>query len=460
MRIVCPGYRDPLDQLFRDESAAVAKRAKKGHKVLVVSARDVPSDPESLVSTMHRAEACGVPGLDFDMATTFSPPRPSLSQSINDVAMTHFMSSYVPGSHFEYLPGLYCASGEDSALPATVHAASLARLAWELGRPALMAQAKRSYSKALIKTNAALSNPAIATTDAVLVSVLLLSLYETIICADAETPENWIKHTRGALALIQLRGRQQLDTPVGRALFTQVANIICVDSLRSGMRLAPDLVELQKAALHYTEECPRFGMSSSTGELANLLADVKGGHLTPLGVVDATQRLEAKYIAFISELPASWHFEVEELDRPQADVYGTTIHHYSSNRVAQFWNSYRMTRIFLNGIMHGHARYLQPPNRTLLAQAERTAMEMATEICASVPQFTDPKHFSVASAATLLWPLSTVRSADLVGEELREYAEGRLRFLGRELRIPQAEKVASCREIDALKDGLHMFYLS
>lgn len=87
-------------------------------------------------------------------------------------------------------------------------------------------------------------------------------------------------------------------------------------------------------------------------------------------------------------------------------------------------------------------------------------MEMAVDICASVPQFTDPKHFSVASAATLLWPLSTVRSADLVGDEVRAYAEGRLRFLGRELRIPQAEQVASCRDIDALKDGLHMFYLS
>jgi hypothetical protein len=460
VRIVCPGYRDPLDQLFRNESTAVTKRAQKSYRALDDSTRNAPSDSESLNSVTPRAETAGVSKHGFDMAMSFSAPGPSLSQSIDTVARTHFMSSYVPGSHFEYLPGLYSASGEDAALPATVHAASLARLAWELGQPDLMVQARRSYATALTKTNAALSNPAIATTDAVLVAVLLLSLYETIICNDACTPENWIKHTRGALALIQLRGKRQLDTPVGRVLFTQVANIICVDSLRSGTRLAPDLVELQTAALHYVDECPRYGMSSSTGELANLLADVKGGHLTPLGVVDATQRLEAKYIAYISNLPASWQYAVEELEKPQADVFGTTVHHYSSNRVAQFWNSYRMTRIFLNGIRHGHARYLRPANETLLAQAERTAMEMAVDICASVPQFTDPKHFSVASAATLLWPLSTVRGADLVGDELREYAEGRLRFLGQELRIPQAEQVASCREIDPLTDGLHMFYLS
>lgn len=460
MRIVCPGYRDPLDQLFRDESAAVTKRAQKSYKALDDSARDAPSDSESLNSTSTRAEAHDVRGRCPDMAMSFSAPGPSLSQSIDVVAMAHFMSSYVPGSHFEYLPGLYGASGEDAALPATVHAVSLARLAWELGQPDLMIQARRSYATALTKINTALSNPAIATTDAALVAVLLLSLYETIICKNAGTPDNWIKHTRGALALIQLRGRRQLETQVGRALFTQVANIICVDSLRSGTRLAPDLVELQTAALHYKDECPRFGMSSTTGELANLLADVKGGHLTPLGVVEATQRLEAKYMASIENLPAPWQYAIEELEKPRADVYGTTIHHYLSNRIAQFWNSYRMTRIFLNGIRHAHARYLRPPNNPMLAQAERTAMEMAADICASVPQFTDPKHFSFASAATLLWPLSTVRGADLVGQKLQEYAEGRLKYLGRELRIPQAEKVASCREIDPLKDGLHMFYLS
>jgi hypothetical protein len=460
MRILCPGYRDPLDQLFRDESAAVSKRAQKSYKALGDSTRDALLDPESLHSTPRPTEAFDVPARRLDMLMSFSTPGPSLSQSIRDVALAHFMSSYVPGSHFAYLPELYCASGEDVALAATVHAASQARLAWELGQPGLMAQAKRSYAKALAKTNAALSNSATAKTDAVLVSVLLLSLYESIICADAGTPENWTKHTHGAFALIQLRGRNQLDTPVGRALFIQVANIICVDNLRSGTRVAPDLVELQKAALRYTDECPRFGMSRSTGELTNLLADVRSGHLTPLGIVDATQQLEAKHTAFILGLPAYWQYAVEELDKVQPDMYRRTIHHYSSNRAAQFWNSYRMTRILLNGIMHAAAQNLLPLDKTLLARAERNVNEMAADICASVPQFTDPRQFSIASAGTLLWPLSAVRSADLVGEELREYAEGRLRFLGRGLRIPQAEKVASCREIDALKDGLHMFYLS
>ena len=47
-----------------------------------------------------------------------------------------------------------------------------------------------------------------------------------------------------------------------------------------------------------------------------------------------------------------------------------------------------------------------------------------------------------------------------MGEDLRKYAEEKLKLLARELRIPQAEKIAGCREVDALHDGLHMFYLS
>lgn len=95
-----------------------------------------------------------------------------------------------------------------------------------------------------------------------------------------------------------------------------------------------------------------------------------------------------------------------------------------------------------------------------MEQAACNAQQMAADICASVPQYANSEQSFIGSASNLLWPLSTVRSADLVGEDLRNYAEGKLKLLARELRIPQAEKIAGCRDIDALHDGLHMFYLS
>ncbi|XPS73039.1 hypothetical protein M3J09_005192 [Ascochyta lentis] len=201
-------------------------------------------------------------------------------------------------------------------------------------------------------------------------------------------------------------------------------------------------------------------MSSSTGELASLLADIAQGYMTPEKIVETTQAMDAKYVTFLSMLPISWQYEEETLNEAHPGIYGRTIHRYLNNRAAQFWNSYRMARIFLNGVMHGHARHLPSSASLLLVQANNNVQQMAEDICASVPQFIRPKHFSVASAATLLWPLSSVRGANLVPQGLRDYAEERLRFLGRELRIPQAEKVAARREVGPLQDRLHMFYLS
>lgn len=460
MRIVpCPGYRNPLDQMFRDESAAVTKRAQKSY-------RSTPqlscnrSSTSKLPSSVLRCAGLFTEAPNAAASMLMCALRPNPAPPIEDVALAHFMSSYIPGSHFVYLPDLYNRARGETALPATVHAASLARLAWEMGQPALVDQARRSYAKALAETNEALSNPATATSDAVLVSVLLLSLYETIVWSNAGTPDNWTTHTRGAMALVRLRGEHQLNTLVGRQLFTQVVNIICVDSLRSRTKLPQDLLDLQTAALLYEDECPRFRMSSSAGELASLLADVAGECMTAEAVVRATQAMDAKFVAFLSKLPDMWQYEEEQLEQFHPDVYGRTIHRYSSNRAAQFWNSYRMTRIFLNGVMHGHARRLQPIATSILAKAESNVQQMAADICASVPQFTGPQLFSVASAATLLWPLSSVRGADLIRQDLRDYAEGRLKFLGRKLCIPQAEHVASRGEKDPLQDGLHMFYLS
>jgi hypothetical protein len=371
------------------------------------------------------------------------------------------MLAYIPGSRFEYLPNLYCHNQIGAPLSTTVHAASLAKLASETGLCTVMDQARLTYTKALSETNAALSNPETAKSDAALVSVLLLTLFETSVWSGTGTPNNWTTHTRGALALIRLRGEQQLDTAVGRQLFTHVAGIICADSLRSRRRLPQDLTKLQIAALRYEDECPRFRLGISINELVTLLADATDEKLSAEEVVTQTQRMDANYVAYLAKLPSSWQYKKVTLEKECPDVCGSMIHQYSSNRAAQLWNSYRMTRIFLNGVLHGYAGLTSLPSaNSIRDRAAMNVQQMAAGICASVPQFMDPENFFVASAATLLWPLSAVRGADLVPQHLRQYAEKRLEFLGRELRLPQAVSVACSGEVDPLQDGLHMFYVS
>jgi hypothetical protein len=133
--------------------------------------------------------------------------------------------------------------------------------------------------------------------------------------------------------------------------------------------------------------------------------------------------------------------------------------------VAQLWNSCRMVRILLNEIIYAHAASL-PTVARQITQREAVAKieEMATQICASIPQFASQLGLSVsikASTVSLLWPLSAVRGASLASGDVRMYAIDRLKFLGGESRMSQVVEIArKDSNFDALQDGLHMFYVS
>ena len=112
-----------------------------------------------------------------------------------------------------------------------------------------------------------------------------------------------------------------------------------------------------------------------------------------------------------------------------------------------------MIRIFLNEAVHREVSAMigadyesygfEVPADWILLQemTARNAQRIASDICASVPQFTKlsaGEPLAVASAAFLLWPLSAAGESYLSPEPLRLYAIDRLKFLGREARLPQA----------------------
>lgn len=456
----CPGYRDLAEQVFRDESCKVKEKAQKTYRKRSIGLEsDVTPSPSSQVSMDVASD--GGAGCTLEL---FNRGSESLSWwmgfSIDDVALTHFMSSYIPGSRFEFLPSMYSNLGSNLCLPATIGAVSKARLAWELAEPGILKSARSSYAKALTQLNLSLSNPRTATDDSTLVSVLLLSLFETMVWAGTGVPNNWVAHTRGAMALIKLRGKGQLNTEIGLQLFTQVINIVSVECIRLRERLPQEIVDLQAEVLRGHEDDPIYRVCRYTVELANLVARMAGGDMTTNQVVEETTKMDKKYVAFAQSLTLTWGYHSVVLDEDDPEAYGRVIHQYYRPRAAQIWNSIRMTRILLNGILHGYASMLSLPSAaSILTQAEYNRALMATDICATVPYFLNSRTFTIASATTLLWPLSSVRSS-LIPQNLRDYAEQSLRRLGQRLRVPGAEVVASDSEVEPLQEGLHMFYLT
>jgi hypothetical protein len=104
----------------------------------------------------------------------------------------------------------------------------------------------------------------------------------------------------------------------------------------------------------------------------------------------------------------------------------------------------------LNEIVYKYACMMTPSAaRDLLYYAARENIGMmASEICASVPQFRTQTQSPriLASGHVLIWPLSILGASELVPVSLRRYAIESLRFIGTDMKIPQASHVAKALE--------------
>lgn len=458
MRIRCPGYRDPLEQKFRDESVKVKQKAQRSYTK--------NAKPKEDQETLHASDVSVISPWELD-GTLLVPPQRRLESRVEEVALSHFMSSYVPGSRFHYLMSMYAGLGPDASLQAAIDAASKARFAWEIREPLMMATARSSYAKALAETNLALSNPATALQDSTLISVLLLSLFESMIWAGTGVPDNWTAHAQGALALVRMRGKRQLDTELGRLLFIHVTNITSVNSIRLRQRLPQDIIDLQREALRrHDDEHPLYRITSYTGEVTNWLADAGEGNMTTNQIISSARMMDDKYAAFLEALSPTCG-DCSLLEEEDAWPSRRTVHDHYAPRTAQMLNSLRMTRLLLNEILCGHASLVSPAYAAdIKAQAEKDAKQMAIDICETAKHFMKPKKFNLACMATLLWPLSSVRVSALAPQEAREFAEQTIKRLGDRLFMPGTRNVdtpadtTALGEITVLEDGLHMYYLS
>ena len=84
-----------------------------------------------------------------------------------------------------------------------------------------MPQAIGLYAKALKQINLALQNPAQQKQDSTLAAILLLGFFETI-TSERSNVMAWGSHIDGAVQLVKMRGKKQLRTKTGHALFVTV----------------------------------------------------------------------------------------------------------------------------------------------------------------------------------------------------------------------------------------------
>ncbi|KAH7128782.1 hypothetical protein B0J11DRAFT_279259 [Dendryphion nanum] len=456
--IDCPGYRNPLDLSFRSENDNVIRRAQASYQTAPRKKRSRP------VFQWH-VDITNQDKLSRNDSLTnlrsFAEPEicSPLSLIPEDIGTSYFMTSYVPGSHYDYLPALYTHSRSHSALHTIIYATSMASLSREIMEPRFMELARKHYTKALELTNHALADVSTAIKDSTLVSVMLLSLFEAMVWDGNLTPTNWTIHTQGALALVKLRGAKQFQTEIGRRLFTQVSNNILVGCIQRKQHLPPEFINLASTASPFYEpQDPKRTLATILADLVHFLAFTSSQTLTPAETISKATYLDQKILSITQSLPPTWHYTETDLPSHNPDVYGTKIYTYPHHNTAQLWNSYRMLRILLNEIIHDSASLATNSPALFQTNALSNIKLMATQICASIPQFTrrSPREVDYkACIATLLWPLAAVRGASRAEEGAKKYARERLGWLKREVGIMGEAEEAGSEEGrgDALQDG-------
>ena len=71
-------------------------------------------------------------------------------------------------------------------------------------------------------------------------------------------------------------------------------------------------------------------------------------------IIRHAKMIDEQAASLISSMPPNWQYKTVFIDADDSAVYGNHYHLYPDHRMAQLWNSVRMTRLLLNEVIHHH----------------------------------------------------------------------------------------------------------
>ncbi|KXH41136.1 C6 zinc finger domain-containing protein [Colletotrichum simmondsii] len=479
LRIVCPGYRDPSEFYFRDETANAAFKvqnrkprrrlpAKTKQQSQSVAEADAQkqhagsSGTPTIAATPRQAVGTLVNHWSPSSSSSSTPPSDgevvryrTISSPIEDLARTYFMTDYIATSPFDYLPKLcpYGLTGND-AMSASILAASFASLSLKISDPKLMKQARVQYASALCQTNQALSSPKLAVEDSTLAAVLLLGLFEAIVFSGQQSMDSWNQHTLGSVELLRLRGSQQFETALGRKLFVHSANNIRTSCAHSKTPVPTRFIALYDDAQPYLDHSDPFlrvtPVLDRVAMLRSRIAYLEDSERHEV-LVEALD-LDAATAKLGQEVSAEWRFTARDPYEKAPMTYKGISFRYPSLRALRYWNSLRIIRMFLNDLIWMQASLILAQGPTsasvdYFAMQEAATRKMSTlvvEVLASCGEYleTTEDRFSV-TARCLIWPLSVIAEISITPPDARRFALDCLGRLSRDGRIPRPIEVAN-----------------
>ncbi|KAF7167043.1 hypothetical protein CNMCM5623_000517 [Aspergillus felis] len=443
-REICLGYRDEWDLIFRDQTNHTIKRSSKTRETNGFSTSAIP----------------------------WIPPSRGLDPSLEEIGVNYFLRDFVAGGlspsrgYLNYIPTVYSADAEHPALVASMAAVGLVALASH--QPELVIRARAKYSEAICLVNQALACPAESVKDSTLMSVISLGVFEHI-----SNFESWVRHVKGAAALVVARGKSQFVRRSAILMFNQVRADITTACIQTVQPFPDDLRELQEEATKYTD---RSDASWLLGVLATRCATLYAG---------IAKKHEDKSVL----IPTSWSDFLEESIAIQSgfqyvlDILTTqepyiTIREprgsatviscdgqydlYRTSWAIRLWNNSRMVEIIvceivcwlINKVLTEEPAYPAEGHLKLQSKLQYTMQIMSrrgAEILASVPQGLGlvsvpdadrPQGPNVSGGYMLIWNLYTVGKSPAISHQTRQWVIKQLKGISERANIAMAFQLA------------------
>ncbi|KAH7001825.1 hypothetical protein EDB80DRAFT_62849 [Ilyonectria destructans] len=452
----CPGYRNQVDLMFRDESSHVINKAAKtrsrsharkkaqtpGPAGPSPSPRHVPSATPTPPAARHRFK--GPVFSVFNPRSSSSPSQEStdsndgdveasecctddpsldqallgedLSASLQERGTAFFFARYVAADNgcyqnYSFIYDVWKPPDPDhaqaDAVTYSMTAVGLAGLSQQrthrAHRAKLMDRSLQSYTLAVGLIHPALSDPIAVIKDATLLAVLILGTYESITGRSPQTMRTWKGHVNGAAQIASERGPAQFRTKAGTRMFIMLSQSVLISCIQSGLPMPQAMVDLRRELQPSLElDGPAWRLVDPVYRALQVRYDIKSGELHDIDdIVEKLTHIDDEFAFILSELPEPWQYRRIQLTQPDPRVLGRWCYVYPGLLQATAWNGVRAVRMLLletileqicQGSNAPDLSSLPDRHQKRLARTVRLLGLLGDAIVASVPQ-----HFGVVS---------------------------------------------------------------
>ncbi|KAF2670717.1 hypothetical protein BT63DRAFT_438337 [Microthyrium microscopicum] len=362
----------------------------------------------------------------------------------------------------ELLTDMYDEAGPSSLLHKATYALSLGCMSNAYKSQALRQEARKAYGRALQELGMAIQDPLRATSDEVLMTILLFSLYEQI-TVNLKAKTQWTGHINGAVTLVKLRSSDQFSNPRSAALFRAVRTVM----LTAAIQKRATLEDFPHAKGWKCDE--HIGMNAANRltlislDLPNLkwwATEVLERRPSPekimdmLSIIEQAQDIDRRLEAWVHSLPNIWKADIAKIvtEPPKnvmtAPFWPGPIFTYQDLNIANVMNEYRVGRIFCQTLVMNCVEAIPNTSQTdslqrALTEAVYIMQLMADDFCSTVPYMLGFDYYSRPGASIedekstiatggyfASWPLWVIKKVPILPEEQRKWLLARLIYIG------------------------------